>query len=90
MMTMRTRVGIAELKAHLSEYVKRARAGERIVVYDRETPVAELREATESGEPLAIQRPTRPWAEVAAELEMGPSIKGVDGVALLREDRNRR
>ncbi len=36
-------VGIRDLKARLSEYVKRARAGEEILVTDRGEVVAELR-----------------------------------------------
>ena len=36
-------VGIRELKARLSAYVKRAREGEIIVITDRGTAVAELR-----------------------------------------------
>lgn len=35
-------VGIRELRADLSRWVKRARAGEEIVVTDRGTPVARL------------------------------------------------
>ncbi len=35
-------VGIRELKAHLSEYVGKAAAGEHIVVTDRGKPVAQL------------------------------------------------
>jgi prevent-host-death family protein len=35
-------VGVRELKAHLSRYLQRAAAGERIVVTDRGTPVAVL------------------------------------------------
>ncbi len=35
-------VGIRELKAHLSEYVGKAAAGEHIVVTDRGRPVAQL------------------------------------------------
>ena len=37
-----TKAKIAELKAKLSAYVARARRGERIIVLDRDTPVAEL------------------------------------------------
>lgn len=36
-------VGIRELKAHLSDYVHRAQAGEVVVITDRGRPVAELR-----------------------------------------------
>ena len=35
-------VGIRELKAHLSEYVGKAAAGEHIIVTDRGRPVAQL------------------------------------------------
>jgi prevent-host-death family protein len=47
-------VGIRELKAHLSEYVERARGGTEVVVTDRGRPVARLvpfsgRSAVEAG-----------------------------------------
>jgi prevent-host-death family protein len=35
-------VGLRELKARLSEYVSRARAGETIIVTDRNKPIAQL------------------------------------------------
>lgn len=46
MSTQTTRVGIRELKARLSHYVRLARAGERIIVTDRGEEVAELRPVT--------------------------------------------
>ncbi|MBV8491429.1 MAG: type II toxin-antitoxin system prevent-host-death family antitoxin [Candidatus Eremiobacteraeota bacterium] len=36
------RVGIAELKARLSEYLRAVRRGETIAVLDRETPIARI------------------------------------------------
>jgi prevent-host-death family protein len=42
-------VGVAELKARLSEYLARARAGEEIVVADRGRPVARLVPTTSVG-----------------------------------------
>jgi antitoxin (DNA-binding transcriptional repressor) of toxin-antitoxin stability system len=39
-------VGIRELKAHLSHYVRLAREGERVIVTDRGEEVAELRAVT--------------------------------------------
>jgi len=42
-------VGIRELKNHLSEYVRRVRAGERLLVTDRGEVVAELRQPLEPG-----------------------------------------
>jgi prevent-host-death family protein len=43
-------VGIKTLKDHLSEYLRRARQGERIVVTDRGAPVAMLAPVEESAE----------------------------------------
>jgi prevent-host-death family protein len=40
-------VRIAELKSHLSEYLRAVRAGETIAVLDRETPVAQIVPARE-------------------------------------------
>ena len=59
--TMSTRVGIAELKAHLSAYVARAKAGECIVVCDRNVPVAEL---TPLKKELAMRPATRPVSDL--------------------------
>lgn len=35
-------VKIAELKSHLSEYLRAVRGGQTIAVFDRETPVAHI------------------------------------------------
>jgi prevent-host-death family protein len=37
-----TTVGVAELRQNLSKYLRRAERGERLVVTDRNRPVAEL------------------------------------------------
>ena len=39
---MTSNVGIAQLKAHLSEYVRAAQKGSEIIIKDRQTPVAKL------------------------------------------------
>ena len=56
-----TEVGVRELKARLSEHLRRAQAGERLVVTDRGKPIAALGPA---GDP-----PARPaWlVQLAAE-----------------------
>ena len=36
------RVGIADLKARLSEYLRAVRRGETIAVLDRDTPIAQI------------------------------------------------
>ena len=43
-------IGVKVLKDHLSEYLRRARGGERIVVTDRGTPVAVLAPVEEGAE----------------------------------------
>jgi antitoxin (DNA-binding transcriptional repressor) of toxin-antitoxin stability system len=45
-------IGIKQLKARLSEYVRRARAGEVILVTDRDEVVAELRPTRQASLPL--------------------------------------
>lgn len=45
-MAVETKVGIRELKAHLSHYVRLAREGGRVIVTDRGEEVAELRPVT--------------------------------------------
>lgn len=81
-----TRVGIAELKAHLSQYVSRARAGERIIVCDRNVPAAELSALkTVRG----LEPATRPVASIRG-LSGVPAKNPVDVVALLSEDRGER
>jgi len=39
---MKSKVGIAELKAHLSDYVRAAQKGKEIIIKDRDTPVAKM------------------------------------------------
>ncbi|MEJ2186244.1 MAG: type II toxin-antitoxin system prevent-host-death family antitoxin [Gemmatimonadota bacterium] len=60
------RVPIARLKARLSEYLRRAKAGEVVVVTDRGTPVARL--APLEGEPALEGR--------LAQLARGGLVRG--------------
>ena len=57
-------VGIAELRQNLSEYVRRVQRGERLVVTDRNRPVAELGPPPGKGDaldrPIAQGRLSRP------------------------------
>jgi prevent-host-death family protein len=59
-MTMKsTMVNINEAKTHLSEYARRVRRGERIILCDRNRPFAELRPlpVTEEGRrPFGLAR----------------------------------
>ena len=51
-MYMDNTVGIAELRQNLSLYLRRVEAGERLLVTDRNRPVAELGPAPSTGEAL--------------------------------------
>jgi len=57
---IRKEVGIAELKAHLSAYVRAAQRGREIVITDRETPVARLVPAQAKKWPFGIIPAARP------------------------------
>jgi prevent-host-death family protein len=65
-MYMSNTVGIAELRQNLSLYLRRVENGERLLVTDRNRPVAELGPAPSSGTSLdrliaegRVARPTR-------------------------------
>jgi prevent-host-death family protein len=80
-------VGIAELKARLSEHIRYVRAGHEVTVLDRERPVARIVPFAQSGA-LRIRRPRGerrvqdvPMPEEALDL-------GFDVVDLVIEDRD--
>jgi prevent-host-death family protein len=65
-MYMNDRVGVAELRQNLSVYLRRVERGERLVVTDRNRPVAELGPPPSTGEALDrliaeghVSRPSR-------------------------------
>jgi prevent-host-death family protein len=65
-----TTTGIADLKAKLSEYLARVRAGDEVVVTDRGTPIARIVPLTTAGsgwEELEraglLRRPVRPLGD---------------------------
>jgi prevent-host-death family protein len=68
-----TEVGVRELKARLSEHLRRAQAGERLVVTDRGKPIATLGPADD--------QPARPaWlVQLAAEgrVRIGHGVRPV-------------
>lgn len=61
---MNRTVGIAELRQNLSRYLRRVEDGERLLVTDRNRPIAELGPPPSAGEALdrliAERRVTRP------------------------------
>jgi prevent-host-death family protein len=79
-------VGIAELKAHLSRYLRRVRRGRTLTVLDRSTPVALIVPYASEG-PLEVRRATRKPSDL--RLPAAPSTR-TDSLAVLLEDRGRR
>lgn len=78
-------VGIADLKARLSEHLKSVRKGGTITVLDRETPVAQIVPVTTEG--LEVRRATRRPRDLTMP---APLSKPTDSLALLLNDRARR
>jgi len=79
-------VGVAELKAKLSEYLREARRGRTVTVLDRETPVAQL-VPIGSAELLTVRPPAGRHRSIGAVPMPAPIVLPVDAVALLLEDR---
>ncbi len=82
-----TTVRIAELKARLSEYLRRVRRGEVLTVLDRETPIARIVPDTGEAHRLTVRHPS-PSSPPPCRVPLPPPLKlGVDAVALLLEER---
>lgn len=77
-------VGVRELKDHLSDYLRRARAGEWIVITDRGEPIAELSppdmassRAGASPELLALARQGRATVGATNDSAVYPLLKRI-------------
>ena len=78
-----SRVGIADLKAHLSEHLRKVRGGRTITVLDRDTPVAKI-VPYEAAAPLEVRRATRK----PGDLRMPPPpSRPTDSLSALLRDR---
>lgn len=78
-MYMREMVGVAELRQNLSLYLRRVEKGERLVVTDRNRPVAELGPAPSTGSGLdrliaegKVSRPRRSSLPEPLEMDGDP------------------
>lgn len=78
-------VGIADLKARLSEHLKSVRKGRTITVLDRDTPVAKI--VPYAVDALEIRKATRRPSELA--LPPAPA-RPTNSLAVLLDDRRRR
>jgi prevent-host-death family protein len=94
---MRT-VNIAELKNRLSTYITYAKAGETIIIRDRNTPVAQLiplpleEGITEEDRDLVaagiLRLPKKPWDPSAFLAMPIPKVEGNAGTQAILDDRN--
>jgi prevent-host-death family protein len=83
-------VGVAELKARLSEYLRSVRKGRELTVYDRDQPIARLVPYAGAAGRLQVRERIRAYRTLG-DIPMPPPAKlTVDGVALLLEDRRAR
>ncbi|HEV8309410.1 MAG TPA: type II toxin-antitoxin system prevent-host-death family antitoxin [Methylomirabilota bacterium] len=80
-------VRIAELKARLSEYLRRVRRGHELTVLDRDTPIARIVPYGRPGPALQIRRPPPGSAGLHAVPLPPPLRVKTDVVALLLEER---
>lgn len=84
------KVGVARLKAGLCGYLKRARAGEEIIICDRQQPIARLAPLAEEAPGLADLH-IRPGKGSLADWKPQNKVRvKEDIVALLLEDRRKR
>ena len=81
-------VNVSELKAHLSKYLRMAARGTRIIVKDRDEPIAQLgppqAEASSWRERLAREGRLRLGTQSWGELEISKLERHVDIQASLR------
>ena len=83
-------VRIAELKARLSEYLRRVRRGRTLIVTDRETPIAQIIPYERGPASLAVRSPL-PDAPKLAAIRMPPPLRiKTDVVQLLARERGDR
>jgi prevent-host-death family protein len=78
-----TKVGIADLKAHLSQHLRKVRGGRTLTVVDRDTPVAQII-PYDAETPLEVRRATRKASDL--RLPQPPSSP-TDSLSVLLEDR---
>jgi len=87
-----TEVGVKVLKDRLSQYLRRAREGERIVVTDRGKPIALLSPIVESSDTLLawelVRKGVASWAGGKPKgAEKPPRVRGKSAAQMILEDR---
>ena len=83
------RTKVAELKAHLSDYLASVRAGDTVLVCDRNTPIARIVPYDERDDGFVVHEAQQPAGDVRNVRGVKPR-KRVDVVRMLRDDREQR
>jgi prevent-host-death family protein len=83
------RVGIAELKSHLSEHLRSAEAGETIEIMDRARPIAKVVPIDSDAEVPELIPASRPFVSVR-RVRLAPAKLVVSSLEALRHDRGSR
>lgn len=81
-----SKVGIADLKAHLSEHLRKVRGGRTITVLDRDRPVTKIVPYEDAG-PLEVRRATRKPGDLRLP---SPPPRPTDSLSVLLRDRTSR
>jgi antitoxin (DNA-binding transcriptional repressor) of toxin-antitoxin stability system len=79
-------IGIAELKARLSEHLRLVRKGRTLIVLDRDTPVARI--VPYAAEPIEVRRASRRLRDLPPPPP--PPSGATDSLTVLLDDRRRR
>ena len=80
-------IGIAELKARLSEHIRAVRVGKSLIVLDRRTPVAKLVPYEDPNEGIHVEEAKGPLQELPVP---PPAPLGFDIVDELMDERQER
>jgi prevent-host-death family protein len=81
------KIGVADLKAHLSEHLRAVRGGGEVIVMDGDTPVARI-VPYETSSSLRVRKPVVRYANMG-EIPLPPSLKlDFDPAEDLLNDRN--
>jgi prevent-host-death family protein len=84
------KVGVADLKAHLSGHLRSVKKGEMLVVVERGTPVARIVPVGDLRGGIVTRAPGRDLSSVKQMLKRLPPLGApVDSLAILLEDRKR-
>ena len=79
-------MGVAELKARLSEYLRTVRKGHDVTIMDRDQPIARIVPYVASGS-LAVREPVSSYRTLGDIPLPAPAGLRVDAVELLLEER---